>query len=133
MSTMVSSNPAFACPHAIKAFGSSRASSFGYARSSFGRSSLSAPRRHTRRHAISSSTPRMTTASDDGIVSGPMTGIVLYGIGSTLIVDVEESLHRAGIPIIAGIRNHRDSHLSDGVPVLLPEDLTPETRSLPFL
>jgi sugar O-acyltransferase (sialic acid O-acetyltransferase NeuD family) len=34
-----------------------------------------------------------------------MNGIVLYGVGSPLIVDAEEACARAGIDIVAGVRN----------------------------
>ena len=34
-----------------------------------------------------------------------MQGVVIYGIGSPLMVDYEESLRRAGVPIAFGVRN----------------------------
>jgi hypothetical protein len=34
-----------------------------------------------------------------------MEGVVIYGAGSPIIVDVEESLNRAGLSVCAAIRN----------------------------
>jgi sugar O-acyltransferase (sialic acid O-acetyltransferase NeuD family) len=63
-----------------------------------------------------------------------MRSVILFGIGSPLLIDYEESLHRLGASIAAGIRN-RDgaSYLSDGVPVLTPSELDDAIRSIPFL
>lgn len=62
-----------------------------------------------------------------------MTGILLFGTGSPVLADVEESLHRAGLAVAAGIRNRPGAcHLADGPP-LAPADLTPALRALPFL
>lgn len=60
-------------------------------------------------------------------------GVVIFGVGSTLVVDLEESLHRARFAIAAGIRNRPENHLSSEVRVLLPEDLTSELLELPFM
>ena len=63
-----------------------------------------------------------------------MTGIILFGIGSPLLVDVEESLYRAGVPVIAGIRNRPgDSYLSEDLPCQTTDTLTNELADLPFL
>jgi hypothetical protein len=35
----------------------------------------------------------------------PIPGIVIYGVGSTLVVEIEEACARAGVPIVAGVRN----------------------------
>ncbi|MDO9713514.1 acetyltransferase [Paracraurococcus lichenis] len=60
--------------------------------------------------------------------------IVLFAIGSPLLVDVEESSHRAGLHVAAGVRNWPGPHhLPDGMCVLTPESLTPELLELPFL
>jgi sugar O-acyltransferase (sialic acid O-acetyltransferase NeuD family) len=63
-----------------------------------------------------------------------MAGMVLFGIGSSIISDVEESLHRAGISVAAGIRNQPgESYLSPGVRVVPAEQLDAELTALPFL
>jgi hypothetical protein len=61
-------------------------------------------------------------------------GVVLYATGSPILVDVEESLYRAGIPIRAGIRNVAgDSFLSDEG-LLLSVDAVPERlKECPFI
>ncbi|ACL61777.1 DapH/DapD/GlmU-related protein [Methylobacterium nodulans] len=63
-----------------------------------------------------------------------MPGVILYGVGSPLVVDVEESLYRAGLPLVAGVRNHPGlDHLPEGARILAPDDLGPEELDLPFL
>ena len=63
-----------------------------------------------------------------------MSGIIFFGIGSTLLVDFEESAGRAGLTVIAGVRNHPgENHLSEGIPSLAPENLTGEIRAVPYL
>ena len=63
-----------------------------------------------------------------------MSGIVLYGTGSPVIVDVEESLHRAGLTLAAGIRNRPGAcHLSEPARGLAPDAAGPGLRALPFL
>ncbi|MCJ2011954.1 acetyltransferase [Methylobacterium sp. J-076] len=63
-----------------------------------------------------------------------MRGVILYGVGSPIVVDVEESLHRAGLTLVAGIANHPGpSHLLEGAPVKAPAGLTDGERDLPFL
>jgi len=63
-----------------------------------------------------------------------MTGVILFGVGSPIVIDFEESLQRAGISVVAGIRNRAGlSHLSEDVRILSPEDLCPELGRLPFL
>lgn len=53
---------------------------------------------------------------------------VIYGIGSSLLVDIEESLFRCGITLCAGIRNHTgESFLSPDIPLY-----TPQTAPLPI-
>jgi sugar O-acyltransferase (sialic acid O-acetyltransferase NeuD family) len=62
------------------------------------------------------------------------TRVVLFGIGSPLLPDVEESLHRGGILIAAGVKNHpAPDHLAPDTPRYSPEDLPPRLRELPFL
>ena len=63
-----------------------------------------------------------------------MTGILLYGIGSPLVVDVEESLHRAGLRLAAGIHNWPGPHhLPADLAVLAPEALSGPLLDLPYL
>ena len=60
-----------------------------------------------------------------------MSGIVLYGTGSPVIVDVEESLHRAGLTLAAGIRNRPGAcHLSEPARGLAPDAAGPGLRAL---
>jgi len=63
-----------------------------------------------------------------------MRSVILFGIGSPILTDYEESLHRVGGMIAAGIKN-RDgaSYLPDGVRVLTPDELDEAIRPLPFL
>ena len=63
-----------------------------------------------------------------------MTQVILFGTGSTILLDVVESLQRAGIEVAAGVQN-RDgpSHLPDELPGLRPEQVTPPLLALPFL
>jgi sugar O-acyltransferase (sialic acid O-acetyltransferase NeuD family) len=60
--------------------------------------------------------------------------VILFGVGSPILVDYEETLHRVGGSIAAGIRN-RDgaTYLPGGVPVLAPGELDDAIRSIPFL
>jgi sugar O-acyltransferase (sialic acid O-acetyltransferase NeuD family) len=62
------------------------------------------------------------------------TEILLFAVGSPLLVDVEESLQRAGFQVAAGIRNWPgEHHLAEGTRLLAPEDLTGRMLELPFL
>lgn len=63
-----------------------------------------------------------------------MKKIVIYGVGSPVLVDVEESLFRAGIMIVAGVKNYEGkSFLSDAVRLITPEEITEEITDLPFI
>lgn len=63
-----------------------------------------------------------------------MRGVILFGIGSPIVADVEESLYRARLPLVAGIANHPGPvHLPEGARILAPDDITDEERDLPFL
>ncbi|MGU3538286.1 acetyltransferase [Methylobacterium sp. A54F] len=63
-----------------------------------------------------------------------MRAIVLFGTGSPVIVDVEESLHRAGLAVAAGIRNRPPPcHLPEDLPLRPPEAIDDALRALPFL
>ncbi|MDO9712501.1 LbetaH domain-containing protein [Paracraurococcus lichenis] len=70
---------------------------------------------------------------DAGTVQG-VAGVLLFGAGSPILVDVEESLHRAGLRVVAGIHNWPGRHyLCDGTRVMAPEDITGAMLELPFL
>jgi sugar O-acyltransferase (sialic acid O-acetyltransferase NeuD family) len=63
-----------------------------------------------------------------------MERVVLYGVGSPILVDVEETLYRAGVTPVAGVHNIEGrSYLSGGVPVLTPRSLGSDILSLPYL
>jgi sugar O-acyltransferase (sialic acid O-acetyltransferase NeuD family) len=60
--------------------------------------------------------------------------IVLYGVGSPLIIDAEESCARAGIEIVAGVRNvEGPSYLTAAVRILTPGELTDAERACAIL
>lgn len=60
--------------------------------------------------------------------------VLLFGTGSPILVDFEESLLRAGLVLAAGIRNRPGAcHLPEGVPAMRPEAAGPALRALPFL
>ena len=57
------------------------------------------------------------------------SGVLLYGIGSPLIVDIEESCARAGMRIVAGVRNFGGPvYVSDAVRVAAPDELNEAER-----
>jgi sugar O-acyltransferase (sialic acid O-acetyltransferase NeuD family) len=61
-------------------------------------------------------------------------GVVIFGVGSSLVVDLEEGLRRAGMPIAAAVANvPGDVHLLDHVPLIGRADLTPEITAQPYL
>jgi sugar O-acyltransferase (sialic acid O-acetyltransferase NeuD family) len=63
-----------------------------------------------------------------------MTGVILFGVGSAIVIDFEESLHRARVPLAAGIRNRPGpSYLSEDARTLPPDELGSELLRLPFL
>lgn len=63
-----------------------------------------------------------------------MERVVVYGVGSPVLVDVEESLFRAGATLAAGVRNYEgESFLAAEARVLTPQSLTEEILSMPFL
>ncbi|MGL4264062.1 MAG: acetyltransferase [Afipia sp.] len=63
-----------------------------------------------------------------------MTRIVLFGTGSPVIADVEESLHRARMTIAAGISNRPvPSELSDNISIIDADEVSAELLSLPYL
>jgi sugar O-acyltransferase (sialic acid O-acetyltransferase NeuD family) len=63
-----------------------------------------------------------------------LPGVVIYGVGSPLVADVEESLGRAGTPVAAAVQNQPGSaHLLDPSPLIAADDLTPALLDLPYL
>jgi acetyltransferase-like isoleucine patch superfamily enzyme len=63
-----------------------------------------------------------------------MRGVVIFGVGSSLVVDLEEGLRRAGTPIVAAVANVPGKvHLLDGAPVIERDALTEEITAQPYL
>jgi sugar O-acyltransferase (sialic acid O-acetyltransferase NeuD family) len=63
-----------------------------------------------------------------------LRAVVIFAIGSPLVVDVEESIFRSGTTITAGVRNvEGPSFLSEGIDIVSPSDLTDDLRATPFL
>lgn len=63
-----------------------------------------------------------------------MSGILLFGTGSPVIVDVVESAERAGFHVAAGIRNRPGPcHLPDDLAWRTPDALDAQIRALPVL
>jgi len=63
-----------------------------------------------------------------------MSSVVIYGIGSSLLVDIVESLTRAGVTIAAGVKNHPgDSQLPPAVTTVTPEQVDHSLANLPFI
>jgi hypothetical protein len=63
-----------------------------------------------------------------------MERVVIYGVGSPIVADVQESLMRAAVPIAAAVRNIPcEVRLLDGVAPIEPSQLTPELLALSFL
>lgn len=67
--------------------------------------------------------------------SAPSTeGVVIYGIGSPLLVDVEESLFRAGLRILAGVQNRTgESYLSAHIRAFEPDTMPDDIKGCPFI
>lgn len=60
--------------------------------------------------------------------------IVLFGVGSPIAIDVEDSCARLGLEIAAGIRNvPGQSYVSDRCRVISVEEIDDDIRALPFL
>jgi len=63
-----------------------------------------------------------------------MQEVVIYGIGSPIVVDVEESLFRAGIGVYAGVQNRPgETFLSNTALIIQPDAVTDQIRACPFL
>jgi len=60
--------------------------------------------------------------------------VVIYGVGSPLVVDAQESLMRAGVTIVAAVCNMDcEVRLLEGVTAIGASDLTAKLLRLPFL
>lgn len=60
--------------------------------------------------------------------------MLLFGVGSPLVVDFEESLARSGVVLAAGIRNRTgESYVIDGSRVIDLAAIQPELLELPYL
>lgn len=60
--------------------------------------------------------------------------VALYAVGSPLVVDFEETLARAGVRVGAAVRNMEgEIYLLDRAPLVGVNELTGETKALPFL
>jgi hypothetical protein len=63
-----------------------------------------------------------------------MDRVVIYGVGSPIVADVQESLMRAGLAIAVAVRNMDCTvRLLEGVTPVAPAELTAEMLALPFL
>jgi len=63
-----------------------------------------------------------------------MQGVVIYGVGSPVVVDIESSLDRAGVRVVAAVRNVPGVvHLLDRTTLMETAEVTPEVRSYPFV
>jgi serine acetyltransferase len=61
-------------------------------------------------------------------------GVVIFGVGSSLVVDLEESLRRAGKPVAAAVANiPGEIYLLDRGPLVERDQVTPEVAALPYL
>jgi sugar O-acyltransferase (sialic acid O-acetyltransferase NeuD family) len=60
--------------------------------------------------------------------------VVVFGVGSSLVADLEEGLARAGVELAAAVRNTaHPPRLLDPSRVVVPEELGPELLALPHL
>ena len=63
-----------------------------------------------------------------------MRGVVIFGVGSTLVVDLEEGLRRAGTPVAAAVANvPGDVHLLDRAPLIQRDQVTTGIFGIPYL
>jgi sugar O-acyltransferase (sialic acid O-acetyltransferase NeuD family) len=59
---------------------------------------------------------------------------VIYGVGSPLVVDAEETCARLGIRVAAAVRNiEGESHVVSAIPVVEADEATEELRRLPLV
>ena len=62
-------------------------------------------------------------------MNGTARRVVLYGVGSPLVIDAEEACARAGVQIVAGVRNvDAPVYVTDAVRVIAPAELTEAER-----
>lgn len=60
--------------------------------------------------------------------------VIIYGVGSPLLLDYEESLARAELKIYMAVENVPGKcWLTEGPPVIKPHSITPDNLKLPFL
>lgn len=60
--------------------------------------------------------------------------VIIYGVGSPLLLDYEESLARAELKIYMAVENVPGKcWLTQGPPVVKPHSITPDNLNLPFL
>jgi sugar O-acyltransferase (sialic acid O-acetyltransferase NeuD family) len=63
-----------------------------------------------------------------------MHGVVIYATGSPIVVDLEESLFRAGIQLCAGVKNQPgDNFLSDSRLSIACDCVPDDVKQLPFI
>ncbi len=63
-----------------------------------------------------------------------MQGVVIYGVGSPIVVDIEASLERAGLPVIAAVQNvPGEVHVTDARNVIDLSRLEPHMKAHPFI
>lgn len=63
-----------------------------------------------------------------------MNRIVLFAVGSPGVVDVEESVRRAGLTVVAAVRNDGSVvRLLDRAPLIDVADVSPDLLQVPFL
>jgi hypothetical protein len=63
-----------------------------------------------------------------------MESVVIYGVGSPIVVDFEESLARAQVRVAAAVRNFPgEVRLLDQGPLVDLKDVTPDILNLPFV
>ena len=61
-------------------------------------------------------------------------GVVIYATGSAILVDVEESLYRARVAVVAGVQNRAGpSYLSEATPLVGLEALSDDLKRHPYL
>jgi hypothetical protein len=61
-------------------------------------------------------------------------GVVIFGVGAALVVDLEEGLRRAGIPIAAAVANIPvEVRLRDRSALIERQEVTPEIAAVPYL
>lgn len=64
----------------------------------------------------------------------PAEGVVIYATGSPILVDVEESLRRARVRVVAAVKNvPGESFFSDESVVILAADVSPGLTRYPFV